>query len=100
MLTYRKSSCLEIILYSYSDYVGCEEYTKSTSFTYSLTGETISRKGSKQTIIVSSIMYAESISCYEATWQAMWLKNYIPTLKVVDNISKGLKLYFNNELAL
>ena len=35
--------------------------------------------------------------CYESTGQAVWLKNFIPGLKVVDSISKPLTLYCDNE---
>jgi hypothetical protein len=35
-----------------------------------------------------STMQAEFIACYEATRQAVWLKNFISVLKVIDNIYK------------
>jgi hypothetical protein len=41
-------------------------------------------------------MYAEFVACYEATGQVNWLKKFIPGLKVVDNIHKPLKLYYDN----
>lgn len=43
------------------------------------------------------MMQEEFIACYEATGKALWLKNFIPGLKVVDNISKPLVLYCDNE---
>jgi hypothetical protein len=42
-------------------------------------------------------MQAELIACYEAIGQALWLKNFIPVLKVIDNITKQLKLYCDNK---
>ena len=45
-------------------------------------------------------MQAEYVACYEATGQAVWLKNFIPWLRVVDNISKPLTLYCNNQPAV
>lgn len=45
-------------------------------------------------------MHAELIASYEATGQAVWLKNFIPGLKVVQNIFKPLTLYCDNELAV
>ena len=45
-------------------------------------------------------MQAEFITCYEATGQAVWLKNFIPGLKVVDSISRPLVLYCDNEPAV
>jgi hypothetical protein len=45
-------------------------------------------------------MYAEFIACYEATLQAMWLKKFIPDLRVVDCIHRPLKMYCDNEPAV
>ena len=42
----------------------------------------------------------EFVACYDATGQAMWLKNFIPRLRVVDSISKPLTLYCNNQPAV
>jgi hypothetical protein len=36
----------------------------------------------------------------EAVGQAMWLKGFIPRLRVVDRISKPLKLYCDNMAAV
>jgi hypothetical protein len=33
-------------------------------------------------------MYAEFVACYERKSQVMWLKNFVPSLKVIDNIEK------------
>jgi hypothetical protein len=41
-------------------------------------------------------MYAEFVTCYEATGQVNWLKKFMLGLKVVDNIYKPLKLYCDN----
>jgi hypothetical protein len=41
-------------------------------------------------------MYIEFVACYETTGQVNWLKKFIPDLKVVDNIHKPLKLYYDN----
>jgi hypothetical protein len=45
-------------------------------------------------------MYAEFIACYEATGQVMWLKKFVPYLRVVDCIHKPLELYCNNKPAV
>ena len=98
MLTYRKSDNLEVVGYSDSDFAGCVDSKKSTSvYIFTLAGGAISWKSSKQTITASSTMVAEFIACYEATGQAVWLKNFIPGLKVVDSISKPILLYCDNE---
>jgi hypothetical protein len=36
-------------------------------------------------------------SMFEATGQAIWLKKFIPDLKVVDCIDKPLKMYCDNQ---
>ena len=45
-------------------------------------------------------MQAEFVACYEATGQAVWLKNLIPGLRVVDSISKPITLYYDNKAAV
>jgi len=45
-------------------------------------------------------MQAEYVACYEATGQAVWLKNFIPGLRVVDSITKPLTLYSDNQPAV
>jgi hypothetical protein len=101
MLTYRRSDILEIVGYSDSDFAGCKDTEKSTSgYVFLLAGGDISWKSSKQTVTTSSTMYAEFIACYEATGQAMWLKKFVPDLRVVDNIERPLKLYCDNEPAI
>jgi hypothetical protein len=101
MLTYRRSNNLEIIGYSDADFAGCVDTKKSTSgCIFTLAGGAISWKSSKQTVTASSTMQAEFVACYEATGQAVWLKNFIPGLRVVDSISKPLTLYCDNQPAV
>ena len=98
MLTYRRSNSLHIEGYSDSDYMGDDR--KSTSgYIFTLAGGAISWKSSKQTVTTSSTMYAEFVACYEATGQVNWLKKFMPGLKVIDDIHKSLKLYYDNNLA-
>jgi hypothetical protein len=88
MLTYRKTESLRIVGYSDSDYAGDDR--KSTSgYVFTLAGG-----------VISSTMYAEFVACYEATGQVNWLKKFIPGLKMVDDISRPLQLYCDNELAV
>jgi hypothetical protein len=63
-------------------------------------GGAISWKSCKQTVTTSSIMYAKFVACYEVTGQVNWLKKFILGLKVVDDISRPLKLYCDNEPAV
>jgi hypothetical protein len=101
MLTYRISDTLEIVGYFDSDFVGCKDTEKSTSgYVFLLAGGAISCKSSKQTVTTSSTMYVEYVACYEAMGQAMWLKKFVPSLRVVDSIERPLKLYCDNEPAI
>ena len=43
-----------------------------------------------------SDMEAEFVACFEATVQTNWLWNFISGLRVVDNITKPLKIYCDN----
>jgi hypothetical protein len=45
-------------------------------------------------------MYAEFIACYEALRQTMWLKIFIPGLRVIDSISKPLTIYYDNKATI
>jgi hypothetical protein len=69
-------------------------------YVFTLAGGAISWRSSKQSIVASSMIYAEFIACLEATGQAIWLKKFIPDLKVVDCIDKPLKTYCDNQRAV
>jgi hypothetical protein len=94
MLTYERSDSFEIVGYSDSDFAGCLDTDRSTSgYVFKLTGGVISWSSSKQTIMTSSMMYAEFVACYEAVGQAMWLKKFMSGLRVIDSIERPLTLY-------
>jgi hypothetical protein len=98
MLTYERSDRLEIVGYSDLDFVGCLDTDRSMSgYVFKLAGGAISWSSSKQTVMTLSTMYAEFVACYEAVGQAMWLKKFVPGLRVVDNIERPFKLYYNNK---
>jgi hypothetical protein len=87
MLTYERSDNFKIVGYSDLDFMGCLYIDRSTSgYVFKLAGGAISWSSSKQTVMTSSTMYAEFVACYEAVGQAMWLKKFVPGLKVVDSI--------------
>ena len=46
------------------------------------------------------MMYAEFVAYYEAMRQVNWLKKFMSGLKVVDDIHRPLKLYYDNEPAV
>jgi hypothetical protein len=85
MLTYERSDSLEIV--GYSDFAGCLDTDRSTSgYVFKLTGGAISWSSSKQTVMTSSTIYTEFVACYDAMGQAIWLKKFVPGLRVVDSI--------------
>ena len=97
MLTYKRTRNLEVVGYSDADFLGCVDTKKSTSgYVFTLANGAISWKSSKQSLTAASTMQAEFVACYEAG-QAVWLKGFIPGLRVVDSISKPLRLYCNNK---
>ncbi|XP_057994493.1 secreted RxLR effector protein 161-like [Hevea brasiliensis] len=97
MLTYKRSSNLEVIGYSDSDFAGCVDDRKSTSgYIFMMSGGAVSWKSAKQTLIATSTMEAEYVACYEATCQAVWLKKLISGILVVESISRPLTIYCDN----
>jgi hypothetical protein len=91
MLTYRRSDTLEIKGYSDADYAGDKDDRKSmTGYVFTLVGGDILWISCKQSIVALSTIYAEFIACFEATGQVIWLKKFIPNLKMVDCIDKPL----------
>ena len=101
MLTYKRSSQLEVTGYSDSDFVGCPDDRKSTSgFIFMMEGGAVSWKSVKQTLTATSTMEAEYVACYEAICQAMWLKKLIFGFHIVESISKPLVIYCNNTAAV
>ncbi|KAG9449432.1 hypothetical protein H6P81_009397 [Aristolochia fimbriata] len=97
MLTYRRSDSLEVVGYSDSDFAGCVDYRKSIlGYIFMFAGGAISWKSAKQTIIATSTMEAEFVSCFEATSQPVWLKSFIAGLRLVDSISRPLQVYCDN----
>ena len=97
MLTYKRSEQLRVVGYSDSDYGGCLDSLKSTSgFVFILANGAISWKSEKQSITTSSTMEVEFVACFEASSHALWLRNFVSGLGVVDSIAKPLRIYCDN----
>ncbi|RVW26309.1 Retrovirus-related Pol polyprotein from transposon TNT 1-94 [Vitis vinifera] len=98
MLTYHRSSHLEIVGYSDSDFAGCLDSRRSTSgYIFMLVGGAVSWKSVKQTLIASSTMEAKFIACYEASNHGIWLRNFVTQLRIVDGIEKPLRINCDNK---
>ena len=101
MLTYKICNNLEVMGCTNTDFAGCKDDRKSTSgFIYILAGGAISWKSCKQGVTAASTMQAEFVACYDATGQAVWLKSFIPALKVVDSISRPIRMHCDNQAAV
>ena len=97
MLTYRRFDHLDVIGYSDSDYVACVDTIKSTfGYLFQLYGGAISWKSEKKSVIVASTMGVDFVACFEATIQSNWLQNFISGFRLVDSISKPLKMHCDN----
>ena len=101
MLTYRESDHLDLIGYTDADFAGCQDSRKSTSgYIFMLASGAVAWKSTKQTLTASSTMEAEFVACYEATKQALWLKNFSSGLRVMDTVPKPIKLLCDNAAAV
>ena len=99
MLTYCRSSHLEIVGYSDSNFAGCLERKRSTSgYIFMLAGGAVSWKSVKQTLIASSTMEVEFIACYKASNHGIRLRNFVTQLRIVDGIEKPLRIKCDNKV--
>ncbi|KAL6310878.1 hypothetical protein AAG906_018026 [Vitis piasezkii] len=97
MLMYRQTDNLEVIGYSNLDYAGCIDSQKSTlGYVFMLASGIVSWRSAKQNLIATFTMEAKFVSCFEATSHGVWLKSFISGLRVVDSISRPLKIYCDN----
>ena len=101
LLTYRHTGTLGVVGFSDSNYVGYVDDKKFTSgYIFMMAEGVVSWKSFKQTLTASSTMEAEYVACYEAICHAIWLRNFISALEVVHSISKPLKLFCDNSVAV
>ena len=101
MLMYKRLDHLEVIGYSDSDYAGCVDTRKSTfGYIFLLAGAAVSWKSAKQSVIATSTMEAEFVACFEATIQALWLRNFVTRFNLVDTISRPMQIYCDNTAAV
>ena len=98
MLTYRKSSYLQVTGYSDSDLAGCPDTRICTlGYVYLLCGGAISWRSQKSEMLFGSTMMAEYVACYEASIQGTWLRNFVSQFGTLSFISKPLTFYCDNE---
>ena len=60
----------------------------------------ISWRSAKQTLTATSTMEAEFVSCFEATSHGVWLKSFISGLRIMDSLSRPLRIFCDNSAAV
>ena len=94
MLMYRQTDNLDLVGYSDADFASCVDSRKSTSgYIFIMAGGAVSWRSVKQTLIATSTVEAEFVSCFEATSQGVWLKSLISGLRVIDSVSRPLRIF-------
>ena len=69
-------------------------------YVFSLVGGAISWKSGKQTLVTISTIETELVLCFEAMSQTIWLRSFISRLQIIDSISKPLRIYNDNFVAV
>ena len=97
LLTYWCIDTFEEVGFSDSDYTGYVDDKKSiSSYIFMMAKGVVSWKSVKQTFSTSSTMEAGYVTCYEAPYHVIWLRNFISTWGVLHSISRPLKLFCDN----
>ena len=60
----------------------------------------VSWRSAKWTLIAISTIEAKFVCCFEVNSHVVWLKSFIYGLRIVDSISRPLKLYRDNSAAI
>ena len=69
-------------------------------YVFMLSDGPISWKSHKQSLVASSTMEVEYIAYYEAICHAIWLRNFVLGLNVVNSIMRPLRIYCDNSAAI
>ena len=56
-------------------------------------------RSAKQTLVTPSTFDVEYVACFEATGHALWMRDFILGLRVMDTISEPLKISCDNDAA-
>jgi hypothetical protein len=92
---------LQLQGYTDSDWQGDPDDRKSTSgYLFTLAGGAISWRSKKQDSVAVSSMEAEYIAASEAVKEAVWLKEFLSTLKIIESARKPVVVYCDNQAAI
>jgi len=87
--------------YTDSDWEGDLDTRRSTSgYIFTLAGGAISWKSKKQESVALSSMEAEYISACEAVKEAVWLREFLATLKIVQSVESPVTVFCDNQSAI
>jgi hypothetical protein len=103
MLVYKRNEEVELQVECYTDasYKQDIDDLKSTSgYIFMFAGGAISWKTNKQSLTATSTFQAEYIAIFEATAHALWLRNFIARMKVIESIERPLVMYCDNVAAV
>ena len=101
MLMYRWTDNLKVVGYSDSDFAGCVDSRKSISeYVFIFVSGAVSWRSNKQTLTTTSIMEAEFVSCFEATSHGVRLRSFMYGLRVIDSVSRPLRMFCDNLVAV
>jgi hypothetical protein len=92
---------LQLQGYTDADWQGDPDDRKSTSgYLFTIAGGAISWRSKKQDSVAMSSMEAEYIAASEAAKEAVWLKEFLSTLKIIDSARKPVMVYCDNQAAI
>lgn len=103
LLTFRKieEKELEVECFSVASYKQDPDDLKSTSgYIFMLAEGAVSWKTNKQSLTETPTFQAEYIAVFEATGHALWLRNFVSRLKIVDSVVRPMKIYCDNAAAV
>ena len=85
---------MDLVSYCDADFAGCVNSRKSIAgYIFIMAGGAVSWRSVN---IATCSMEAEFLSCFEASSQGVWLKSFIYRLRVMDSISRQLRIFFDN----
>ena len=97
---YRQFDNLEVLSYSDSNFIGYVDSRKSTfGYIFMFADGIVLWRTIKWTLTTTS-MEVEFISCFEATLHGVWMKSFISGLRIVDSISRSLRIYYDNSVTV
>ena len=60
----------------------------------------MSWRSNKQTLTATSAMEAEFVFCFEVTSHSVWLRSFMSRLRIVDSISRPLRMFYDNSTVI